>query len=268
GRLCHAHQRGTEQAFLQPVARLVLLDHRVRLVLGALDVRHGLVLRGIEGRPLGLDPLDAVPLEHVEQGFEHQRDALDQGLPVAPALRVRDGALQVADDGEQVSVQALGGALHGLVAHGRSTGLLAGPENSRRRFAGSLEPLLLIRAVFGQRPTSDLVFLLRCELEGTLRAFTRDLDCFAAGSYVLELTDRMVFGRESGHEVYRLALDALTLLDAGAPADPVLRAFELHLLAASGYAPALDRCRACGRAAEREDPRYLTLERGGLVCRR
>jgi len=78
----------------------------------------------------------------------------------------------------------------------------------------------------------------------------------------------MVFGRESGHEVYRLGLDALTLLDAGAPADPVLRAFELHLLAASGYAPALDRCRACGRAAEREDPRYLTLERGGLVCRR
>ena len=78
----------------------------------------------------------------------------------------------------------------------------------------------------------------------------------------------MVFGRESGREVYGLGLDALTLLDAGAPADPVLRAFELHLLAASGYAPALDRCRACGRAAEREDPRYLTLERGGLVCRR
>ena len=78
----------------------------------------------------------------------------------------------------------------------------------------------------------------------------------------------MVFGRESGREIYGLGLDALTLLDAGAPADPVLRAFELHLLAASGYAPALDRCRACGRAAEREDLRYLTLERGGLVCRR
>jgi len=152
--------------------------------------------------------------------------------------------------------------------HGKVTGIAKGAKNSRRRFAGSLEPFVLIRAVFRQRTTSDLVFLLRCELQGTLRAFTRDLDCFAAGSYVLELTDRMVFGRESGHEVYRLGLDALTLLDAGAPADPVLRAFELHLLAASGYAPALDRCRACGRAAEREDPRYLTLERGGLVCRR
>jgi len=152
--------------------------------------------------------------------------------------------------------------------HGKLTGIAKGAKNSRRRFAGSLEPFVLIRAVFRQRSTSDLVFLLRCELVSSLRGFTRDLDRFAAGSYVLELTDRMVFGRESGREIYRLTLDTLTLLDAGAAADPVLRAFELHLLGASGYAPALDRCRACGRAADGADPRYLTLERGGLVCRR
>ena len=147
--------------------------------------------------------------------------------------------------------------------HGKVAGIAKGAKNSRRRFAGTLEPFVLIRAVFRQRTTSDLVFLLRCELVDTLRAFSRDLDRFAAGSYVLELTDRMVFGRESGREVYRLALDSLALLDAGAPVEPVLRAFELHLLAASGYAPALERCRACAGS----DPRYLTLERGGLVCR-
>jgi DNA repair protein RecO (recombination protein O) len=152
--------------------------------------------------------------------------------------------------------------------HGKLAGIAKGAKNSRRRFGGTLEPFVLIRAVFRQRSTSELVFLLRCELVSSLGAFTRDLDRFAAGSYVLELTDRMVFGRESGREIYRLALDTLTLLDAGAPVDPVLRAFELHLLAASGYAPALDRCRACGRPADGGEARYLTLERGGLVCRR
>jgi len=152
--------------------------------------------------------------------------------------------------------------------HGKVTGIAKGAKNSRRRFAGTLEPFVLVRAVFRQRASSDLVFLLRCELVGTLRAFTRDLDRFAAGSYVLELIDRMVFGREPGREVYALVHDALTLLDAGAPADPVLRAFELHLLAASGYAPALDRCGACGRAGDGEAPRYLARERGELVCRR
>jgi len=151
--------------------------------------------------------------------------------------------------------------------HGKLTGIAKGAKNSRRRFAGTLEPFVHIRAVFRQRPASDLVFLLRCEFLGALRAFTRDLDRFAAGSYLLELTDRMVLGREPGREVYRLLHDALALLDAGEPCEPVLRAFELHLLAASGYAPALDRCRGCGRPAEGEAVLYLVVERGGLVCR-
>jgi DNA repair protein RecO (recombination protein O) len=151
--------------------------------------------------------------------------------------------------------------------HGKLTGIAKGAKNSRRRFGGTLEPFVHVTAVFRQRATSELVFLLRCELLGALRAFARDLDRFAAGSYVLELTDRMVFGRESGHDVYRLVQEALTLLDAGAPCDSLLRAFELHLLAASGYAPALEHCRGCGRPAADAAALYLALERGGLVCR-
>ena len=151
--------------------------------------------------------------------------------------------------------------------HGKLTGIAKGAKNSRRRFAGTLEPFVRIQVVFRHRTGSDLAFLLRCDLLGVLRAFTRDLDLFAAGSYVLELTDRMVFAHESGREVYALVKDALTLLDAGAPIEPVLRAFELHLLGATGYAPALDRCRTCGASAEPGARIYLALERGGLVCR-
>jgi DNA repair protein RecO (recombination protein O) len=151
--------------------------------------------------------------------------------------------------------------------HGKLTGIAKGAKNSRRRFAGTLEPFVRIQVVFRHRAGSDLAFLLRCDLLGVLRAFTRDLDRFAAGSYVLELTDRMVFAHESGREVYGLVKDALSLLDADAPIDPVLRAFELHLLGATGYAPALDRCRTCGASAEPGARIYLALERGGLVCR-
>jgi DNA repair protein RecO (recombination protein O) len=151
--------------------------------------------------------------------------------------------------------------------HGKVAGIAKGAKNSRRRFGGTLEPFVRVRVVFRQRPHTELAFLLRCELLGVLRAFTRDLDRFAAGSYVLELTDRMVLAHEPGREVYRLVSEALALLDGGAPIEPVLRGFELHLLAATGYAPALDRCRACGAAADGA-PVYLALERGGLVCRR
>jgi len=150
---------------------------------------------------------------------------------------------------------------------GKVTGIAKGAKNSRRRFAGTLEPFVHVRTVFRQRPSSDLAFLVRCEFLGVFRRFTSDLERFAAGSYVLELTDRMVFGRESGREVYRLVADVLALLDAGTPTEPVLRAFELHLLAASGYAPALDRCRACGTPADGAERVYLSVARGGVLCR-
>jgi DNA repair protein RecO (recombination protein O) len=152
--------------------------------------------------------------------------------------------------------------------HGKVTGIAKGARNSRRRFAGTLEPFVHVRVVFRQRSASDLVFLLRCELLAALKGFTRDLDRFAAGSYVLDLTDHMVIGRESSREVYGLVREALTLLDAGAPPDSLLRAFELHMLAASGYAPALDRCRGCDAEVAEGGVLYLAIERGGLVCRR
>jgi DNA repair protein RecO (recombination protein O) len=151
--------------------------------------------------------------------------------------------------------------------HGKVTGIAKGARNSRRRFAATLEPFVRIVAVFHQRTTSELVFLVRCEFVGAWRTFTRDLDRFSAGSYVLGLTDRMVLGRESGRETYRLVEEALALLDAGAPCEPVLRGFELRLLAASGYAPALDHCRGCGASVEDSRSWYLALERGGLFCR-
>src|SRR5262249_7985836 len=151
--------------------------------------------------------------------------------------------------------------------HGKVSGIAKGAKNSRRRFAGTLEPFVQVRAVFRQRPNSELVFLLRCEWLGGFRTVTRDLDPYAAGDYLLALTDRMVRGRESGREVYRLVQETLALLDGGAPCDPVLRAFELHLLTASGYAPALDRCRVCDTPIDGARPVYLAVERGGLVCR-
>ncbi len=152
--------------------------------------------------------------------------------------------------------------------HGKITGIAKAAKHSRRRFGGTLQPFVQVRAVFLQRPHSDLVFLVRCELLNALRTFAEDVGRFAAGSYVIDLTDRMTIGRESSDQVYRLVDEALTLLDRGVPVEPLLRAFELHLLTASGYEPALDRCRRCAIDLSRGDGAFLVVERGGLTCRR
>jgi DNA repair protein RecO (recombination protein O) len=153
-------------------------------------------------------------------------------------------------------------------SHGKVTGIAKAAKHSRRRFGGTLEPFVHVRAVFRQRPHADLVFLVRCELIDAYRSFSEDVDRFAAGSYLLDLTDRMTIGRDSGHDVFRLLHEALALLDRGVPAEPLLRAFELHLLSVTGYAPALERCRGCDTDLAEHDTAFLVVERGGLACRR
>ena len=142
--------------------------------------------------------------------------------------------------------------------HGKVTGIAKGAKNSRRRFAGTLEPFVRIRARLSRSARhSDLAFLLRCELLGHSAASPSDLDRFAAGSYVLELTDRMVHGREPGARGLRAG--------ARGPAAARPRASTVDPAAAGLRAPparreratrpTLDRCRGCGRP----DPPTLYL---------
>src|SRR5207249_4265570 len=72
---------------------------------------------------------------------------------------------------------------------GKVTGIAKGAKNSRRRFAGTLEPFVHIRTVFRQRPSSDLAFLLRCEFLGVFRRFTCDLERAAAGASARTLVE-------------------------------------------------------------------------------
>src|SRR6185295_11062019 len=65
--------------------------------------------------------------------------------------------------------------------HGKITGIAKAAKHSRRRFGGTLQPFIHVRAVFRQRPHADLVFLLRCEHLEALRTFSEDVDRFAAG---------------------------------------------------------------------------------------
>ncbi len=149
---------------------------------------------------------------------------------------------------------------------GKLAGIAKGAKHSKRRFVNVLEPFTHVRVRLRQRPTSDLAFIDACELLDAPRTFTRDLTKFASASYVLELTDLMVRGRESGPETYELVRDALALLDRSQSEVGVLRGFELHLLRLTGYEPALDRCRRCGTVFSGEARIYAQPAHGGLLC--
>jgi DNA repair protein RecO (recombination protein O) len=149
---------------------------------------------------------------------------------------------------------------------GKVSGIAKGAKRSQRRFGGTLEPFVKVRLAFRERPRSDLAFIERCEFLQALSQFGADLDRFAAGSYVLELTDRVVMGRETGREVFDLVESALALIESTGASAAVVRAFELHILEAAGYRPELERCRGCGREARGFAAVVAVPTRGGVFC--
>ena len=131
-----------------------------------------------------------------------------------------------------------------------------------------LEPFTHLRLGFRFRPRSELAFVEWGEIIRPTRNVTRDLDRYAWSTYVLEVIDCMVEGREAEPPLFDLAEELLREIDESYPrplAPDLLRYFEARLLELTGFEPRLDTCSRCARpagAAEtlRFNPRTSTLQ--------
>ena len=151
--------------------------------------------------------------------------------------------------------------------HGKLTGIGKGARNSPAPLPGNT-PALPARAARLQPAVGDgLAFLLRCELLESLRGITHELERYAAGSYVLDLTDRMVAGPGVGRRGLRPGA-------RGARPARGRRAARSAAARRRAAPAARERLRAGVRplpAVRRTPPDtalFLAVERGGLLCRR
>ena len=154
---------------------------------------------------------------------------------------------------------------------GKITGIAKGAKRSRRRFVNVLEPFTHIRLRFRPSRSDELAFVLGCELVQAFRRPSQDIHRFALASYLVELTDVMVAGREAGQEIYTLLLHGLVALEESSPLPALLLpAFELRLLVEVGYAPNLSSCCICGTSLPRRTADGSALvfspSLSGLLC--
>ena len=92
-----------------------------------------------------------------------------------------------------------------------------------------------------------------------------DVENLALGSYFAELAEAVADEDSPNPDLLPLCLNALFALSEGMKAPAYVKpAFELRLMAASGYSPLISHCSLCGR----EDPEsaYLDLDGGTLFC--
>lgn len=136
--------------------------------------------------------------------------------------------------------------------HGREGVVARGARSRRGEAAARLQPFR--RLHLGWRAQGDL---------GTLSG-VEELDCHrlppavvGVGLYLNELLMRLLPRHQEVPDIYEAYAAALRSLTAELPVEPVLRSFELRLLAGLGYAPALDREADTG--ADLDPVRYYRL---------
>ncbi|HVA68224.1 MAG TPA: DNA repair protein RecO [Candidatus Binataceae bacterium] len=152
---------------------------------------------------------------------------------------------------------------------GKLGGIAKGAKSSRRRYANRLEPFSHVMLYFRRRPHGELVFITRAEAAGLPQfQMDNDLERFALGSYMLELTDALSSEEADAADAYVILCEALETL-AGSTATRALRqAFELRLLRWAGFGLEFDRCRTCARPLSDGRPLFFITHRGGVVCER
>jgi DNA repair protein RecO (recombination protein O) len=100
------------------------------------------------------------------------------------------------------------------------------------------------------------------------RRLAFDLDRYAYSTYVVELIDSMVEGREAEPAVFDLTEATLNRIDSSpeTPAAEWLRHFEMRLLALAGLEPRLEHCTRCRRPPSGELGFHFNPRTGTLLC--
>ncbi|MFB9280045.1 DNA repair protein RecO [Cohnella cellulosilytica] len=102
------------------------------------------------------------------------------------------------------------------------------------------------------------------EIIESFQELRQGLEGPAYAAYAAELTDRAINDDEAAAYLFHQLKACQTALAEGKDPQIVVRAYEMKVFAAAGYAPMLDECVSCGR---RDGPFYFSAAGGGALCR-
>lgn len=104
----------------------------------------------------------------------------------------------------------------------------------------------------------------QCEIVESFRALREDLGRTAAGTYCLEVLDRLTEEGEPHGDLFPFLLATLHLLAQGSDTEVAVRAFEMGIFTRLGYAPELGACVRCG--APLKESAAFSAALGGALC--
>lgn len=152
-----------------------------------------------------------------------------------------------------------------LTPAGKRRVVAKGARKTASRIAGHIELFSYATMLLAVGRTFDIV--TQSALIHSYEHLRADLDRIGAAYYCAELIDRLIEEEDENPQVFELLVETLGALDAGSPADLVLRMFELRLLGYVGYRPRFHHCAACQEQLTEQASRFSPAM-GGVLCPR
>jgi len=129
---------------------------------------------------------------------------------------------------------------------GKVQAVAKGARRPRNRYAAATQLFSHLNTSMFHGRNMDT--LSQVDIVESFRHLREDLLRMAYGSYVCELMDEMVRDKQRLETAYLLLLTTLHLLNAAEmEPEPILRAYELKLLAILGFRPNLEDCVSCSQ---------------------
>lgn len=149
---------------------------------------------------------------------------------------------------------------------GTLKGIAKAAKKSQKRFGAGLDLFSHIQLSFFTKETLGLVRINHCHLLHAFPAIHQDFTRIAYASYLAELIAAMTAEGVPHPELFETTVSFFLRLDTATPREDVLRLFEIRLLAATGYRPALNHCVGCQRSWRQVESTWFCIAKGGVLC--
>lgn len=146
---------------------------------------------------------------------------------------------------------------------GRVDAVARGVRRPQAKLRGHVEPVTRSRLMLAHGRSLEVV--TQAQTVDAYLGIKASLDALAAAMYCCELVEHIAVAEAPHGELYGLLSDTLAALDAGVSPPPVVRYFELHLLAISGHDLQVAACASCGADLPEADT-FFSAAAGGVLC--
>ena len=146
---------------------------------------------------------------------------------------------------------------------GKVDAVAKGIRKTRSKFGSRLEPFTHVDLVLYEGRNLDIV--TQAEIIDSFSGVRDNLDRMTYGSAMLDLASKVSVEGERDIALYNLLLRSLEVLSrTGKNFRLLLTAFDIKLMAISGYMPKLDHCVICDKSPGVK--MHFSFEWGGVVC--